>query len=135
MRGLSITSKTCQSRQFVVRKRAVDEKLQIVGTDTFTEVWKNLVLVQAKDANEAFEKASKIGKSESGDCRGTLRLNKKPAVTQFLGVSDMGLVYDDLGDGAEILWQLRKCSQRTVRSLATSKKHLLSRLKKDLRTV
>ena len=27
--------KTCQSRQFVVRKRAVDEKLQIVGTDTF----------------------------------------------------------------------------------------------------
>ena len=28
--------KTCQSRQFVVRKRAVDEKLQIVGTDTFT---------------------------------------------------------------------------------------------------
>jgi transposase len=30
-----LETKTCQSRQFVVRKRAVDEKLQIVGTDTF----------------------------------------------------------------------------------------------------
>ena len=32
----TLNPKTCQSRQFVVRKRAVDEKLQIVGTDTFT---------------------------------------------------------------------------------------------------
>jgi hypothetical protein len=29
-----------------------------------TEVWKNLVLIQAKDANEAFEKAYEIGRSE-----------------------------------------------------------------------
>jgi len=110
-------------------------KSQVHKPSAQTEVWKNLVIIQAKDANAAFETAIKIGKAEAGDCRGTLRLNKKPAITQFLGVADMGLVYDDLGDGAEILWQLRKCSQKTARSLAASKNHLLLRLKKDLRAV
>jgi hypothetical protein len=93
-----------------------------------TEVWKNLVLIQASDAKEAVEKAGKLGEAESGDCRGTLRLNGKPAITQFLGIADIGLVYDNPGDGIEILWQLRKCSQKTARSLVTDKN-----LKKDLR--
>jgi hypothetical protein len=100
-----------------------------------TEVWKNLVLIQAKNPNEAFEKAVKIGKSESGDCRGTLRLNGKPATAKFLGVSDMGLVYDDLEDGAEIPWQRKKCSQKTARSLIASKRSLISRLKQDFRSL
>ena len=97
-----------------------------------TEVWKNLVLIRAKDADEAFQKALKIGNSESGDCRGTLRLNGKPATTKFLGVADLGLIYDDLDDGAEILWQLKKCGQKTARSLVASKRSVLSRLKKEL---
>jgi hypothetical protein len=104
-------------------------KSQLRNHSAPAEVWKNLVIVQAKDADEAFEKASKIGESESGDCRGTLRLNEKPAVAQFLGVADMGLIYDDLGDGAEILWHIRKCSQKTARSMVASKSDLISRLK------
>jgi hypothetical protein len=98
-----------------------------------TAVWRNLVIIQATGAVEALDKAYAIGKSESGDCRGTLRLNEKPAATRFLGVADMGLIYDDLGDGAEILWQLRKCSQATAKSLILSSSRLLSRLKGDLR--
>src|SRR5713101_6891636 len=91
-------------------------KSQVRNPSARTEVWKNLVLIQAKDAKEALAKASKTGKAESGDCRGTLRFNGKPAITQFLGVADIGLVHDELGDGAEILWQLRKCNQKTARS-------------------
>ena len=56
-----------------------------------TEVWKNLVLIQAKDVDEAFEKAWKIGRSESGDSRGSLRLNGEAAITQFLGGRRYGL--------------------------------------------
>jgi hypothetical protein len=107
-------------------------KSQVSNLSTDAEVWKNLVLIRAKDADEAFEKALKMGKAESGDCRGTLRLNGKPAVTQFLGVADMGLIYDNLDDGAEILWQLKKCSQKTAWSLVGSKNTLLSRLKKEV---
>jgi len=110
-------------------------KSQMRNLSAPTEVWKNLVLIQAKDADEALQKALNIGKSESGDSRGTLRLNGKPAITRFLGISDLGLIYDDLDDGAEILWQLKKCSQKTARSLVASKNSLLSRLKKELHRV
>ena len=96
-----------------------------------TEVWKNLVIIQAKDAKEAFEKACKIGRSESGDCRGTLRLYNKPATAKFLGLADIGLIYDELADGAEILWRLRRCSQKTARLFVTSKAKLLSELKSN----
>ena len=89
------------------------------------------MLIRANDSTEAIQKAYKIGISESGDCRGTLRLNGQPAVAQFLGISDLGLVYDELDDGAEILWRVRKCKQKTARSLVASKKSLLSQLKKD----
>jgi hypothetical protein len=103
-------------------------KSQLQKKSAQTEVWKNLVIIQAKDADEAFEKACKIGRSESGDCRGSLRLANKPAIAKFLGVADMGLIYDELADGAEILWRLRRCSQKTARSFVTSKADLLSQL-------
>jgi len=96
-----------------------------------TEVWKNLVIIQAKDAKEAFEKACKIGRSESGNCRGSLRLYNKAATAKFLGLADMGLIYDEFADGAEILWQLRRCSQKTARSFVTSKANLLSQLQSN----
>lgn len=97
------------------------------------EVWRNLVLIEARSADEAFKKATKIGKAESGDSRGTLRLNNKAARTYFVGIADMGLVYDELGDGAEIIWQLIKCSQKKARAMALPKKQILMRLKNDLR--
>jgi len=97
-----------------------------------TEVWDNLVLIRAKGANEALRKALKIGKAASGDCRGTLRLYGRPATTQFLGIADIGLIHDDLTDGAEILWELKRCSQKKARSLAASRNELLRRLKDAL---
>jgi hypothetical protein len=94
-------------------------KAQLRKPSARTEVWKNLVIIQARNANEAFAKAWKIGKAESGDCQGTLRLNNKPALTQFLGVADMGLIYDELSDGAEILWHLGKCTRKSARLLVS----------------
>jgi Domain of unknown function (DUF4288) len=92
------------------------------------EVWKNLVILRASNAREAIRKARDIGSAEAGDCRGTLRLYDKPAVTHFLGIEDMGLIHDDLEDGAEILWRLQVCRQSTARRLPKSEKLILARL-------
>jgi len=108
-------------------------KVKLHSASAQTEVWKNLVIIQASDPDEALHKVLKIGASEAGDCNGTLRLDGKPAVTKFLGVADIGLVYDGLEDGAEILWQLRRCSQKNARSLVRPKRVLLSTLRRDLR--
>jgi hypothetical protein len=95
------------------------------------EVWKNLIIVNAYTEMEALRKAKAIGKSEAGDCRGSLRLNGKPAICKFLGVAGMGLVHDELGDGAEIIWQLKKCTHREAISLAKDEAVLLSQAKRE----
>lgn len=97
------------------------------------EVWKNLIVLRAGTPEQALSKAFEIGKNEQGDCRGSLRLHGKPAVTKFLGVEDIGLIHEEFSDGSEILWQLRKCQQKTARRLSKSKENLLAVLKKEMR--
>jgi hypothetical protein len=96
------------------------------------EVWKNLVIVQASDETEAYEKAVAIGKAEQGDCQGTLRVNGKLAITRFLGIGDMGVVHDELADGCEIFWQLKKCHQKTATALPKDRKGLLEEVRQEL---
>ena len=96
------------------------------------EVWMNLIILRASDEEQAWAKAWRVGKAEEGDCRGTLRLNGKPAITKFVGIHDIGVIHDGVTDGAEILWQLRRSSQRVARATAKSKRNALSDLKKEL---
>ena len=97
------------------------------------EVWMNLIIVHAPDEQQAWTKAWRVGKAEEGDARGTLRLYGKPAITKFVGIQDMGLIHDDLADGTEILWQLRRYTQKVARSIPKSKRELLRNLKKELK--
>src|SRR5579862_8309046 len=89
--------------QMTVAKAALENPKAMV------EVWKNLVILKARSAAHALSKASRIGSGGKGDCEGTLRLYGKPAITKFLGVLDIGLVTEDLGDGSEITWELKRC--------------------------
>ena len=97
----------------------------------FCEVWKNLVIVNGSTEREALRKAKAIGRSQAGDARGSLRLDGKPATCRFLGIADMGLIHDKLGDGAEIIWQLQRCTLRNAKALAADETVLLSRAKKE----
>jgi hypothetical protein len=98
---------------------------------TLCEVWKNLIIVNGYSEKEALRKAKKIGRSQAGDDLGSLRLDGKPAICRFLGIGGMGLVHDELGDGAEIIWQLKRCTQRRAMSMAQDEAVLLSRAKKE----
>jgi hypothetical protein len=96
------------------------------------EVVMNLIVVRAADEKQAWRKAWRVGKAEEGDDRGTLRLYGKPAITKFVGIQDIGLVHDDLADGTEVLWQLRRHTQKVARAIPKSRHELLRNLKKEL---
>lgn len=97
-----------------------------------TEVWENLILVTAKSAEEAYRKACLVGKSAEGDCQGTLTLDGDDAVTRFLGLLDLGVVHDEIADGAEITWQLKRCSKVTAKKRVRSKAVLCKEVAREL---
>lgn len=96
------------------------------------EVWKNLIVVRALTAEEAWDNACAIAKRSEGDDDGGLTLWGSPATTEFLGISDFGVVHDQLGDGAEILWQQRRCSRKTARTLARKKAQVCAEVAAEL---
>jgi hypothetical protein len=96
------------------------------------DVWENLVLISATNAEEAYLKAIAIGKAADGDCNGTLRLDGAPAYTQFLGIADLGLVHDGIEDGTEILFRQNRASLSKARSKLKSRRTLIARAAKEL---
>jgi len=101
------------------------KKADLKKPNAKVEVWDNLVMVNAANVREAVSKAWRFGKAGEGDSRGTLTLYGKPAVTKFLGIQEIGLIYDGVADGSEILWKLKRCGQKVARSLAPPRSAIL----------
>jgi len=96
------------------------------------EVWQNLIIIQASDEHEALRKAEEIGRADAGDSRSSLRLDGKPAICKFMGVASLGLIHDQLEDGAEITWTLKRCKQSSALKLPKARVTLLAGAKKEL---
>ena len=95
------------------------------------EVWENLIILHARTPREALSKAEKIGRAEAGDCRGSLRLGRKPALCKFVGVASLGLVHDGLVDGAEITWRLKRCTQSAATKSLTPRATVIADAEKE----
>jgi hypothetical protein len=108
-------------------------KEDVVDTTAPCEVWSNLVIIHATDETAAYNRAIEIGKTYEGDSRGTLTLNGKPAVAKFLGVQAMGVIHDDLEDGAEITFDIKRSSQGEAQALIADRTTLLPKVKEELR--
>lgn len=96
------------------------------------EVWRSLVLVQARSGSEALQKAEALGRSANGDAEGALILDGRPAKSVFVGIADAGLVDERLSDGVEVMFRLDRGSSRQARGLARPRSELLARLKHEL---
>ena len=82
------------------------------------QVWENTRLLRARDRDEAFRKATQLGASgcPSQTNHGEWR---------FVGISMLLPVYEDIEDGAELLWIDRgRMSVRSIKRLAKSKSEL-----------
>jgi hypothetical protein len=77
--------------------------------------WENTVLVKAKSLSEAHRKITRIGKS-------TRPYKGGPDVVDvqwvFEGIVELLPVYEEIEDGAEIMWAERRRNLKTIRSLA-----------------
>jgi len=114
---------------------ATAQKEKLRGPKARCEVWENLILLRARTPREALRKAEKIGHAEAGDCRGSLRLDGKPAICKFMGVASLGLVHDGLVDGAEITWRLKRCRQSAARKLPKPREILIKEAEQELNDV
>ena len=89
--------------------------------------WGNYHLINAETPSQAYDKAVEIGKRNNYKYTSQNKLKMK---SNFLGIGDLLPIYEDLEDGAEILWHdygfiSAKRSDKIVRT----KKELMSGLK------
>lgn len=84
-------------------------------------VWENIVLVKAKNEEEAFRKAEQRGQEDAGDDDNTFRWGGKPAEWVFAGVRKLVLCVDPEtrpGDGTEVSYtEMVLPSEKAIRQL------------------
>jgi hypothetical protein len=76
------------------------QKKRKLSSKSRCRVWENTVLIRAKDRNEAYRKAMKIGRLRYGG-------KHDKGESHFIGISFLSPVYEDVEDGAEVLWSDR----------------------------
>jgi hypothetical protein len=75
--------------------------------------WENTILIQAKDRQEAYRKAEKTGRLEDGlECWND---DGRRGAWRYEGLTSLLPIYEELEDGAEILW--RQYQNRTVKKI------------------
>ena len=68
-------------------------------------VWKNTVIVRAEDMDEAFRKVEAIGMEQTRPYKGGSE--GVPVQWIFEGITSLLPIYEELEDGAEIMWEER----------------------------
>jgi hypothetical protein len=95
------------------------------GTQRRFPAWENVVLVEAKDDEEAWTKAEAIGRAECESSDATARWNGRPFTWEFAGVRRLCLcavVADRPGDGDEATYH-----ELEFESLATARRYAAGR--------
>ncbi len=81
-------------------------------------VWENTRLIRAKNRQEAYHKAMKLGRAGHPS-------KTKGGEWRFAGISMLLPVYEDIEDGAEILWVDRGLlAVSKIKKLAKTKRQL-----------
>ena len=82
--------------------------------------WENTVLVKASDLDEAYDKVEKIGFEHTEPYKGGD--GGVDVQWVFEGVTELLPVYEELEDGAEIMWTERNSTKlKNLRALVRSK--------------
>ncbi|HMV49311.1 MAG TPA: DUF4288 domain-containing protein [Blastocatellia bacterium] len=84
--------------------------------------WENTIIIKARNREEAFRKAEKVGKLGNGL---EARINGRTGVWRYEGLTSLLAIYEELEDGAEILWNEHKnVTVKKVKSWVKSKDQL-----------
>lgn len=103
-------------------KRNENQDLRRVST------WGNHHLIKANSVEEAYDKAYKLGLEKNYIF---INSEKNEMESMFVGIGELLPVYEDIEDGAEIMWtDYGKISNRKAMRLSYSKEEILNMLKK-----
>jgi len=80
-------------------------------------VWENLILINADDPSEAYEKAMQHGVASEDE----IKVNGKKGRLSFKGLKDLVLIYEELEDGAEIEWHEIRISKSELNGWVKTK--------------
>ncbi|HQU83693.1 MAG TPA: DUF4288 domain-containing protein [Pyrinomonadaceae bacterium] len=84
--------------------------------------WENKHLIKAETPDEAYEKALKLGKESEDDY---INPDGENVRWVFEGLTGLLPIYEELEDGAEIIWIKRENKTlKTIRKLAKNKEEL-----------
>lgn len=90
-------------------------------------VWGNYHLIKAQTPEEAYAKAEVIGKQGSFSFRNENKIDMK---WEYVGIGSLLPIYEDLEDGAEIMWaDYGFISVKRSNRFALTKKQLLKDIK------
>jgi hypothetical protein len=99
----------------------VIEELRIVETGN-NVVWKNFHLVRADNPETAYQKALKIGNELQNEYKNP---ENQTVRSIFRGIAELLPVYEELEDGAEILYESEEnVSEEQIRLMTPSKDEL-----------
>lgn len=84
--------------------------------------WENQILIKANNPEDAYKKALKFGKLEESEY---LNPNGEKVKFTFEGLTTLTAIYDELEDGAEIVWiEHENRTVKKVQSWVKKKKEL-----------
>lgn len=86
---------------YLIRFTEIDDKNKHELERRFL-TWENTVIVKAKNMNEAYKKIVKIAKTSTAPYRG--EGTGVPVQWVYEGVTELLPIYEDMEDGAEIMW-------------------------------
>ena len=89
--------------------------------------WGNTHLVKAESPEEAYKKGLKIGKEKEYKF---INANHKEMQWSFVGIGDLLPIYEDIEDGAELMWtDYGDISNKRANRFAISKDELIGNIK------
>ena len=92
------------------------------ANDDKRDVWINTILVKANSPEEAYEKALKFGESYNDRY---INPDGIEVTVTFRGLRNLYLIYEDLEDGAEILYEdIEEISEEEIAAMVTPKEQL-----------
>lgn len=103
-------------------KRNENQDLRRVST------WGNHHLIKANSVGEAYDKAYKLGLEKNYIF---INSEKNEMESMFVGIGELLPIYEDIQDGAEIMWtDYGNISNRKAMRLSYSKEEIVNMLKK-----
>jgi len=89
------------------------------------QAWENTIIIKARDREAAYKKATRIGSAYPDAGKFWLEPSMRTGRWVYIGLTSLLPIYEELGDGTEILWTERdNLTRKTILAMVKTKHEL-----------